>query len=138
MSTGLTREDIADLVRQYGRECFNSVESFRCADPDQDAVLDPICAELNRLRGQLERTEAQLHEDGGFIERTVEAEAEGRRLWGVASVLRGERDEARAAVERVRELHVYRPAAGSIWAGCAECGANHFPCPTLRALDGAE
>ena len=54
----LTREDIADLVRQYGRECANAVMSFRAADPDLDAVLDPICAELVEAERTIQRARA--------------------------------------------------------------------------------
>ena len=31
--------EIRDAIRQYGRECENAVESFRCAEPDLDAVM---------------------------------------------------------------------------------------------------
>lgn len=34
-----TRDEIRDAVERYGRECQNAVESFRCAEPDLDAVM---------------------------------------------------------------------------------------------------
>ncbi len=54
--------------------------------------------------------------------------------------LAAERDEALAAIERVRELHepLECPCGTCDVVICAECLSEAHPCPTIRALDGGE
>ena len=39
-------EDVRDAIIEYGRECENRAESFRCAEPNLDAVMDLIAAHI--------------------------------------------------------------------------------------------
>lgn len=80
------------------------------------ALLSELADEADRLRGELARTEQQIHEDNGFIDRIVDLEAENERLASIAFIHNGcetirrkgvqavleQRDAARAALERVR------------------------------------
>jgi chromosome segregation ATPase len=65
--------------------------------------------EIARLKDMLERTEAQIHEDGGYIDQVVELEEEiGGLLRSIATLeesveyLRTSRDEARAERDALR------------------------------------
>ena len=51
-----------------------------------------------------------------------------------------ERDEALAAIARVRELHepLECPCGTCDVVICAECLSEAHPCPTIRALDGGK
>lgn len=44
------RKSAAKAVRRYGRECAHAVESFRCAEPDLDAAMEPYDALVARVR----------------------------------------------------------------------------------------
>lgn len=63
---------------------------------------------------------------------------------GEGAVLLAEIDRLRAAIERVRALHVpetYNTRFGPVLHRCTYCHDHHgyseeHPCPTLRALDG--
>ena len=55
--------EIRDAIRQYGRECENAVESFRCAEPDLDAVMALI--EPHLVIAEAARAWVVAVEDGG-------------------------------------------------------------------------
>ena len=57
------REDAADAIRQYGRECANAVESFRCAEPDLGAAMQPF----DTLAARLAASEAIAEAARGFV-----------------------------------------------------------------------
>jgi len=68
-----------------------------------------------------------------------------RTLLQAVPVLLDEVDRLRAAVQRVRDLHVrttdYDPdldrgGPGVTLAWCQHCASDHWPCETVRALDG--
>ena len=48
-----------------------------------------------------------------------------------------ERDQAQAALDRVRELHQPCNHDAPCRGDCSECG-QHMPCDTIRALDGEQ
>lgn len=64
--------DIGDALMSYS-DIEEHAESL-------ERELDETLRELTEVRGQLERTEQQIHEDGGFIDRIVELEAENEML----------------------------------------------------------
>ena len=55
----------------------------------------------------------------------------------VVLALLAERDALAAKIERVRALHFGEYVEDEDQNRCFECGDDH-PCPTIRALDGAE
>lgn len=80
-------------------------------------VVDDLVTEVERLRHVLETHEAQYrrHRDDGY-----RLSAKHER----------ERDEARAALDRVRALHAQEPG---VILRCRTCGLG-YPCATVRAI----
>lgn len=82
--------------------------------------------------------------DGGFFAWVTShptarlASGEGRLLLAENNRLRDDNAALRAAVERVRALHVGKQAFYPNWDGAVICQTCNrlFPCPTLRALEG--
>lgn len=114
---------------------------------DMDALLPALVAAVGRVRdAELEQARAEVTRltalVGQYADRAI---ANGQR----AEAVEQERDEARAALERVRELH--RPVEGlgydsdeggygHIAQVCTSCGTAdeygvRWPCPTVRAID---
>jgi chromosome segregation ATPase len=90
-------------------------------------ALDEDAAEAREREAEKDAEIARLRAQFGHMERVAD---EARIGWATALV---ERDEDRAAVERVRALHHDYDDDGH----CDECGERR-PCPTLAALDGPE
>lgn len=99
-----------------------------------------LVAEVRRLWEALDDGYAAIALAGAEIERaSVEVDRAHRAL--LAS--NAERDDARAAIARVRALHsaddeYEEPTCHHC--RCKTCGARHIPhpCPTIRALDGGD
>jgi len=98
-----------------------------------DAVLGVPNPELERLREE----NAKLL----YAADPARVEAAARLVNGLTRAARTQRDDARAALARVRELHVRHEFNGVAW--CTHCSENDYPnyqtpwpCPTIRAIEG--
>jgi len=105
------------------------------------AAIDKMRADLDKWAEDRERvskaTQATVDATSAMHAQVVKLRAEVKRakelrdLWAKkAHETESERDELRRQVEAVRRRH-----RGPTW--CSDCG-HKFPCPTIRALDGAE
>jgi hypothetical protein len=132
-----------------GATCMlgNSPPPARVQPPATDTTMIPT-AELDHLRAEIARLRADVAEktaevddksDVGHVvamawqERADQAEQEVAENDGVIKALRRQRDDAEAAVARVRALHSETPHRP----GYCYC-ANPCPCRTIQALDQQE
>lgn len=77
--------------------------------------------ELDRLRREVERIPR--------IEKMArDANRECIKHWNRA-------DAAEAALDRVREVHGVSPFGDDAGPFCEHCTTEHWPCPTIRAID---
>lgn len=100
-------------------------------------------AERDRLRDEVARLKAYLA--GAETQRDINRESydvlrENARAWALVNETRAERDQLRRQVQAVRALHftVEEIFLGDPIKYCDACPEEDFPCPTIRALDGAE
>jgi len=107
-------------------------------------LLDALDAETARA-DRMERTHARdVH---AYMVEKARADAAERTVDGLRSelaiqdvtlaVVIAEKDEARAALDRVRALHVKREYGHAEQTVCDRCD-EPYPCATVRALDGSE
>lgn len=103
------------------------IAAARTDVPDLLDHIETLTSEVERLRGALDAADRQIEARTGTTA--------GERLFRArAEEVEAERDDARAALDRVRAEHVATPwSDGSLV--CSGCG-RLWPCPTLRALDG--
>ena len=73
-------------------------------------------------------------QDGAFIAASRQAVP---ALLDMLDQAEAERDQAQAALDRVRELHQPCNHDAPCRGDCSECG-QHMPCDTIRALDGEQ
>lgn len=105
------------------------------------AENESLRAEISAKTYEAERLRAMGQ---GLIKQRDEARAKealhampDNRLGTLSSyitTLEQERDEARADVERVRELHRKRRAYADDWDTCT-CGYDEYPCPTIQEIE---
>lgn len=100
---------------------------------------------LEQLHTELRQARATIAD----LERTLSGATESaRKSWLFAERLCAERDAARATIERVRAVHEpiqavhYGRTTSTPTRVCTGCGTDSgnwqtWPCPTIRALDGA-
>ncbi len=91
-------------------------------------------ADVLSIRAEQAEVEEQRDESQAEVERLRQAVDDAVHLYHQALE---ERDEARAANKRVRELHepLECPCGTCDVVICAECLSEAHPCPTIRVLD---
>jgi len=137
-AAGVERRDIRALLAEIIRLRDDRDRQVVAAQRLRRDVAD-LDAAVERLRAEVARVKADA--DDEFNDMMAEWESVNKSRGS----LQVKNDKMRAAVQRVRDLHVrttdYDPdldrgGPGVTLAWCQHCASDHWPCETVRALDG--
>lgn len=128
-TVGEARSDIAGL-ESLARRLRTAWESARNGRRSARRLNAELVRSMDMLRAELAETTHVLQVTGEKLE----------AIRGQRDRAEAERDAAREQVKRVRDMHTkfVCNCGADHGIGCAGCGDDEYPCPSLLALDGTE